>query len=87
MKRSQPTAAVADRVRDIIAKELGVEREKLVDDAGAKMVDLGADSLDVIEIVIELEREFNIDIPDEDAEKMDRWTTAEIARYVEERVR
>ena len=57
------------RVRDIIEKELGVEREKLTDDASF-IEDLGADSLDIVELVMELEKEFNIDIPDEDAEKL-----------------
>ena len=59
----------AQKVRDIIEKELGVEREKLTD--GASFIeDLGADSLDIVELVMELEKEFNIDIPDEDAEKL-----------------
>ncbi len=57
------------RVKDIIEKELGVEREKLTD--GASFIeDLGADSLDIVELVMEFEKEFNIDIPDEDAEKL-----------------
>ena len=59
----------AQKVRDIIEKELGVEREKLTD--GASFIeDLGADSLDIVELVMEFEKEFNIDIPDEDAEKL-----------------
>ena len=61
--------ANADKVRDIIEKELGVEREKLTDNASF-IEDLGADSLDIVELVMEFEKEFNIDIPDEDAEKM-----------------
>lgn len=57
------------KVKDIIEKELGVEREKLTD--GASFIeDLGADSLDIVELVMEFEKEFNIDIPDEDAEKL-----------------
>ena len=59
----------AQKVRDIIEKELGVEREKLSDDASF-IEDLGADSLDIVELVMEFEKEFNIDIPDEDAEKI-----------------
>ena len=59
----------ATKVRDIIEKELGVEREKLTD--GANFIeDLGADSLDIVELVMEFEKEFNIDIPDEEAEKL-----------------
>ena len=57
------------KVKDIIEKELGVEREKLTE--GASFIeDLGADSLDIVEQVMEFEKEFNIDIPDEDAEKL-----------------
>jgi acyl carrier protein len=48
---------------------LGVEREKLTNDANF-IEDLGADSLDIVELVMEFEKEFNIDIPDEDAEKL-----------------
>src|SRR5450631_2271241 len=57
------------KVKDIIEKELGVEREKLTDNANF-IEDLGADSLDIVELVMEFEKEFNIDIPDEDAEKL-----------------
>ena len=59
----------AQKVRDIIEKELGVEREKLTNEASF-IEDLGADSLDIVELVMEFEKEFNIDIPDEDAEKL-----------------
>ena len=58
-----------EKVKDIIANELGVEREKLTNEAS--FIDaLGADSLDIVELVMEFEKEFNIDIPDEDAEKL-----------------
>lgn len=57
------------KIKDVIEKELGVEREKLTE--GASFIeDLGADSLDIVELVMEFEKEFNIDIPDEDAEKL-----------------
>ena len=59
----------SEKVKDIIEKELGVEREKLTPDASF-IEDLGADSLDIVELVMEFEKEFNIDIPDEDAEKL-----------------
>ena len=62
-------ADLEEKVKEIIAKELGVEREKLTNDASF-MEDLGADSLDTVELVMEFEKEFNIDIPDEDAEKL-----------------
>jgi len=59
----------SEKVKDIIANELGVEREKLSD--GASFIDdLGADSLDIVELGMEFEKEFNIEIPDEDAEKL-----------------
>ncbi|MFL5575397.1 MAG: acyl carrier protein [Gemmatimonadaceae bacterium] len=59
----------SEKVKDIIEKELGVEREKLTSEASF-IEDLGADSLDIVELVMEFEKEFNIDIPDEEAEKL-----------------
>jgi acyl carrier protein len=63
---SEPTDA---RVREIIINELGVEAEKVTDEASF-VEDLGADSLDTVELVMAFEEEFGIDIPDEDAEQM-----------------
>jgi acyl carrier protein len=63
---SEPTEA---RVREIIVNELGVEPEKVTNDASF-VEDLGADSLDTVELVMAFEEEFGIDIPDEDAEQM-----------------
>ncbi len=57
------------KVKDIIAEELGVEQDKLTDQASF-MDDLNADSLDTVELVMAFEKEFDIDIPDEDAEKL-----------------
>ena len=57
------------KVREIIINELGVEAEKVTDDASF-VEDLGADSLDTVELVMAFEEEFGIDIPDEDAEQM-----------------
>ena len=58
-----------DRVKEIIAKELEVETKQLAPEA--KFIeDLGADSLDIVELVMALEEEFGIDIPDEDADKI-----------------
>ncbi|HKK27806.1 MAG TPA: acyl carrier protein [Gemmatimonadota bacterium] len=59
----------AARVKEIIASELGVEVEKVTDDAHF-VDDLGADSLDTVELVMAFEEEFGIEIPDEDAEGM-----------------
>ena len=59
---------VAERVKKIVVEHLGVEADKVVD--GANFIeDLGADSLDTVELVMALEEEFGIEIPDEDAEK------------------
>ncbi len=61
--------AAEARVKDIIINELGVEPEKVTDEASF-VEDLGADSLDTVELVMAFEEEFGIDIPDEDAEQM-----------------
>ena len=62
-------ASIEERVKQIIAEQLGVDEEQVVDNA-AFMDDLGADSLDTVELVMALEEEFNIEISDEDAEKI-----------------
>lgn len=73
----------ASKIKDIIEKELGVEREKLTPRASF-IEDLGADSLDIVELVMEFEKEFNIDIPDEDAEKL--RTVGDAIAYLEAKV-
>ncbi len=71
-----------DKIRQIIADQLGVkkgevtERTKFVDD-------LGADSLDTVELVMALEEEFGVEIPDEEAEKL--MTVGDALRYIEEK--
>ena len=72
-----------DKVKDIIVEELGVEREKLTNEASF-MEDLGADSLDTVELVMAFEKEFNIDIPDEDAEK--HRTVGDAVGYLNQKV-
>lgn len=62
-------AAVMDKVRKIVAEHLGVEEEQVTPTA-TFVDDLGADSLDIVEIVLAFEDEFHIEIPDEDAEKI-----------------
>lgn len=57
------------KVKDIIEKELGVERDKLTNEASF-IEDLGADSLDIVELVMAMEEEFDVEIPDDDAEKL-----------------
>ncbi|WP_419860004.1 acyl carrier protein [Candidatus Palauibacter sp.] len=73
----------AARVREIIAQELGVEQEKVVDDANF-VDDLGADSLDTVELVMAFEEEFGLEIPDEDAERMQ--TVEDAIAYLNEKV-
>ena len=61
--------AVADKVKSIIVEQLGVDEEEVTPDASF-VDDLGADSLDTVELVMELEEEFDINIPDDVAEKI-----------------
>ena len=74
---------VEEKVKDIIVEELGVEREKLTRDASF-MEDLGADSLDTVELVMAFEKEFDIDIPDEEAEKL--RTVGDAMSYLHEKI-
>ena len=62
-------ANIEERVREIIAQQLGVGLDQIVDDASF-IDDLGADSLDTVELVMAFEEEFDIEIPDEAAEKI-----------------
>jgi len=74
---------VEEKVKDIIVEELGVEREKLTSEASF-MEDLGADSLDTVELVMAFEKEFDIDIPDEDAEKL--RTVGDAMKYLHDKI-
>ena len=71
---------VVDRVKKIIVDQLGVEEETVTLEASF-IDDLGADSLDTVELVMALEEEFGIEIPDEDAEKITR--VREASDYIE----
>jgi acyl carrier protein len=77
------TANIEERVKDIIVEELGVERDKLTSEASF-MEDLGADSLDTVELVMAFEKEFDIDIPDEEAEKL--RTVGDALKYLHEKL-
>ena len=70
------------KVREIIINELGVEPEKVTDDASF-VEDLGADSLDTVELVMAFEEEFGFDIPDEDAETL--RTVGDAIAYMKKR--
>ena len=62
--------AVEERVKEIIVEQLGVDTEEVIPEASF-VNDLGADSLDTVELVMALEEEFDMEIADEDAEKLD----------------
>jgi acyl carrier protein len=69
MERTTMSDTAEAKVKEIIVEELGVEADKVTPDASF-VDDLGADSLDTVELVMAFEEEFGIDIPDEDAEQM-----------------
>lgn len=73
---------VEEKVKEIISKQLGVDIEKVTPEASF-MDDLGADSLDTVELVMAFEEAFNIEIPDEDAEKISRVQDA--INYIREK--
>lgn len=73
-------ASIAEQVKEIVAEQLGVSAEQVTPEA--KFVeDLGADSLDTVELVMALEEEFGAEIPDEDAEKL--LTVNDAIKYIE----
>ena len=74
--------AVSDKVKSIIVEQLGVDDEEVTPDASF-VDDLGADSLDTVELVMAFEEEFGAEIPDEDAEKLQ--TVGDVDKYSEER--
>ena len=74
--------AVQDKITEIIVEQLGVKPEEVVPEASF-VDDLGAETLDTVELVMALEEEFGIEIPDEDAEKIQ--TVGDAIRYIEEK--
>ncbi|MCB0516231.1 MAG: acyl carrier protein [Chitinophagales bacterium] len=75
---------ITSKVKKIIVDKLGVDESELTDNASFTN-DLGADSLDTVELIMEFEKEFNISIPDEDAEKIQ--TVGQVVQYVEEHIK
>jgi acyl carrier protein len=73
-------ASVQERVIDIVAEQLGVDKEKITSETSF-VNDLGADSLDTVELVMELEEEFDITIPDDAAEKIQ--TVGQAVQFIE----
>ncbi|HAA03743.1 MAG TPA: acyl carrier protein [Syntrophobacteraceae bacterium] len=75
---------IKSRVTDIITNQLGVDREMVTPEAHV-VDDLGADSLDIVELVMALEEAFDLEIPDEDAEKI--RTVQDILQYLDGRIK
>lgn len=75
--------SIEERVKKIIVDQLGVDESEVTDDASF-VDDLGADSLDTVELVMAFEEEFNIEIPDEDAEKI--TTVQDAVDYIKSNV-
>jgi acyl carrier protein len=74
--------SASDRVKEIIVEQLGVNPDQVTPEA--KFIeDLGADSLDTVELVMAFEEEFGAEIPDEDAEKLQ--TVGDVIKYIEDR--
>ena len=76
--------SIEDKVKDIIVEQLGVNPEQVTPNASF-IEDLGADSLDTVELVMAFEEEFAVEVPDEDAEKLQ--TVGDVIRYIEERAK
>ena len=74
--------SIEEKVKDIIAEQLGVKKEEIKPESSF-IDDLGADSLDTVEVVMALEEEFGVEIPDEDAEKI--TTVGEASKYIQEK--
>ncbi len=68
-----------DRIKKIIVDQLGIDESKITENSSF-VDDLGADSLDIVELIMAFEEEFDIEIPDEDAEKMK--TVGDAVRYL-----
>ncbi len=77
---STPAGSTAERVKSIIVEQLGVANEE-VNESASFIEDLGADSLDIVELVMALEEEYDIEISDEDAEKI--LTVGDAVKYIQ----
>jgi acyl carrier protein len=74
--------SIEEKVKDIIVEQLGVNPEQVTPTASF-IEDLGADSLDTVELVMAFEEEFGVEVPDEDAEKLQ--SVGDVIKYIEER--
>ena len=75
---------IEEKVKDIIVEQLGVNPEQVTPQASF-IEDLGADSLDIVELVMAFEEEFSVEVPDEDAEKLQ--TVGDVINYIKERAK
>lgn len=73
---------VEEKVKEIIIQQLGVTPEQVTTQASF-IEDLGADSLDTVELVMAFEEEFGVEVPDEDAEKLQK--VGDVVKYIEEK--
>jgi len=78
-----PVGDVAERVIEIVSEQMNVSKDQVTPETSF-VNDLGADSLDTVELVMQFEDEFNLSIPDEDAEKI--TVVGDAIKYIEERV-
>jgi acyl carrier protein len=76
-------SSIRDRVIDIVCEQMGTTKDKVSEETSF-INDLGADSLDTVELVMEFEDEFDLNIPDEDAEKIQ--TVGDAIKYIDEHV-
>lgn len=75
--------ALSSKVKDIIMEQLGIDDPAKIKPEASFIDDLGADSLDIVELVMAMEEEFDLEIPDEDAEKLK--TVQDVASYLEKK--
>lgn len=73
--------SIEEKVKEIIVEQLGVNAEQVTPNASF-MDDLGADSLDSVELIMAFEEEFGVEVPDEEAEKLQ--TVADVIKYIED---
>jgi acyl carrier protein len=76
--------SIEEKVKDIIVEQLGVNPEQVTPKASF-IEDLGADSLDIVELVMAFEEEFSVEVPDEDAEKLQ--TVGDVVIYIQDRAK
>ncbi len=72
------------KVKEITAEKLGVDESKVTEDASF-IDDLGADSLDTVELIMKMEEDFDLDIPDEEAENLK--TVKDVVKYIEDKLK